>query len=77
MAADYRALAAIGRPADVLAVMDPANIGIANFSLTFLDPAFDPIRQDPRYVAFIAELGMTEAHARAQAWRAAHPLPKK
>ncbi len=73
---NYRALAAIGRPVDALAAMDPAKIPISIFSLVFIDPAFDPIRQDPRYVALIAELGMTEAHARARAWRAAHPLPK-
>ncbi|MBI5768358.1 MAG: tetratricopeptide repeat protein [Verrucomicrobia bacterium] len=73
---NFRGLAALGRPADALAAMDPATIRIGTFSLMFIDPAFDPVRQDPRYVALITELGLTEAHARAQAWRAAHPAEK-
>ena len=38
-------------------------------------PLFDPIRADPRFRAFIDQLGQTAAYARAQAWRAAHPIP--
>ena len=38
-------------------------------------PLFDPIRADPRFRAFIDQLGITAAYARMQAWRAAHPLP--
>jgi TolB-like protein/Tfp pilus assembly protein PilF len=39
-------------------------------------PAIDPIRGDPRFKEFLATLGLTEAHARAQAWRAANPPEK-
>ncbi len=39
-------------------------------------PVFDEIRHEPRFSRMLAELGMTEAHARAQAWRAAHPPEK-
>ena len=34
---------------------------------------YDPLRSDPRFVKFIDTLGLTEANARASAWRAAHP----
>jgi hypothetical protein len=33
-------------------------------------PAVDPLRGDPRFGKFLATLGASEAHARAQAWRA-------
>lgn len=36
-------------------------------------PVFDSIRGESRFQKMLAELGLTEAHARAQAWRAAHP----
>ena len=38
--------------------------------------SFDPIRHDPGYEAYLARTGLTEANARAQAWRAAHPPEK-
>jgi hypothetical protein len=31
---------------------------------------------DPRWVKLMADTGLTEAHARAQAWRKAHPPEK-
>jgi TolB-like protein/Tfp pilus assembly protein PilF len=71
----FRALAALGRPQEALDAVRLDRISIMTFSLGFINPDYDPIRQDPRYVALLAELGMTEAHARARAWRAAHPLP--
>ena len=46
------------------------------FCLFLYLPEFDPIRDDPRVVGLLADGGMVEAHARAQAWRAAH-LPGK
>jgi len=66
-------LAALGRPEEMLA-MDPTALPMQPFHEVLLEPAFDPIRRDPRFVEFLATLGMTEAHARAQAWRAAHPV---
>ena len=42
----------------------------------FCDPNYDPIRDDRRFGKAFATLGFTEAHARAQAWRAAHPPEK-
>ena len=72
----YIALAKLGRPEAALAAVDPATLSIQSFHDLFLNPAFDPIRHDPRFVKLLATLGMTEAHARAQAWRSAHPLQK-
>lgn len=70
------ALARIGRPEEALAAMDPAKTNIPTTSDLFFLEFYDPIRSDPRFVKFLATLGLTEAHARAQAWRAAHPPPK-
>lgn len=70
------ALAKMGRPQEALAAMDPATMGISNANELLFAEVYDPIRADPRFVKLLATLGLTEAHARAQAWRAAHPLPK-
>ena len=40
------------------------------------EPALDPVRKDPRFLRVLEQIGMKEAHARAQAWRAAHPPQK-
>ena len=71
------ALARLGRPQEALAVLDPATTAIATAAELFFDANYDPIRTDPRFVKFLATLGLTEANARAQAWRAAHPSGKK
>ena len=39
-------------------------------------PIFDSIRGESRFRKMLADLGLTEAHARAQAWRKAHPPEK-
>jgi adenylate cyclase len=38
-----------------------------------LDPELDPVRQHPRFQAWLARYGMQQVHERAQAWRAANP----
>ncbi len=77
--ADFRfiALAHLGRHEEALAALDPATLRVIALQDVLFEPYLDPLRSDPRFVKFLATLGMTEAHARAQAWRAAHPLPKK
>ena len=40
------------------------------------NPFYDRFRADPRFLKLLATAGLGEAHARAQAWRAAHPLEK-
>ena len=59
-----------------LAALDPAEATAVTAEQLLLGPALDPIRGDARYLKFIAALGLTEAHARAQAWRAKHPPEK-
>ena len=72
----FDALARMGRPHEALAAMDPATMAIGDANELLFAQIYDPIRADPRFAKLLATLGLTEAHARAQAWRAAQPLPK-
>ena len=63
-------------PEQAIAKLDPAaahSIFVGNW---LFDSDIDLARNDPRWVNFLATLGLTEAHARAQAWRKAHPAVK-
>ena len=70
---EFMGLAEVGRAGEALAAMDPALMHTQRWADVLFNAAYDPIRGDPRFVKLLATLGMTEAHARAQAWRAAHP----
>ncbi|MBI2813055.1 MAG: tetratricopeptide repeat protein [Opitutae bacterium] len=59
-----------------LDAVSPLDINIIGLRRLFSSPELDPFRHDPRFQKLIATLGFTEAHARAQAWRAAHPPEK-
>jgi hypothetical protein len=67
---------ALGRPERALAELDPQKAISYMTDRLLYSPDVDPIRAEPRFVAFLAEIGATEGHARAQAWRAAHPAGK-
>jgi hypothetical protein len=67
----FHGLAALGRPQEALDRLDPASFAVQVVGDLFVSSALDPVRHDPRFVKLIATLGLTEAHARAQAWRAA------
>ena len=70
------ALLALGRQEEALGALD-ANWVTANRTDQLLfEPDLNPIRGEPRFQQMLATLGLTEAHARAQAWRAAHPPEK-
>jgi TolB-like protein/Flp pilus assembly protein TadD len=72
-----RLLLAVGRREEARASRaDPAPVGQIEFVVFFYEPEFDAIRSDPRFLKFLGTLGWVEAHARVQAWRAAHPPEK-
>src|SRR6185369_715863 len=64
-----------GNPAKALNLVD-ADALSANSAFLLYYPQFDPVRNDPRFVKLLETVGLTEAHARAQAWRAAHSQEK-
>ena len=66
-----------GRPQDALALVDADHMSYAEWEWMHYLPLFDAIRNEPRYQQMLARLGLTEAHARAQAWRAANPPTKE
>ncbi len=66
----------LGRTEEVLSALETSEVKTGHAAITFFSPEYDAIRDDPRFVKFLATLGRTEAHARAQAWRAAHPPEK-
>jgi Tfp pilus assembly protein PilF len=73
----FRSLLAVGRREEALAALDdPSGVGYGDCIELSFQPFFDQVRDDPRFVKYLATLGLTEAHARAQAWRAAHPPEK-
>ncbi len=73
----YQALLAAGqREAGLDAMADLSGVTKGGVVDLLYQPIYDPVRTDPRFVAFLAKLGVTETHARAQAWRAAHPPDK-
>lgn len=67
----FRGLAALGRPREALDTLNPATLGMSDIGDFLVSPDFDAVRQDPKFAQLLATLGLTEAHARAQAWRAA------
>ncbi len=72
-----RSLLAAGRVNEALAGLEAdARNSVFSFQFALFHPAFDAIRKEPRFVKMLETLRMTEAHARAQAWRAAHPPVK-
>jgi TolB-like protein/regulator of sirC expression with transglutaminase-like and TPR domain len=65
-----------GRIDELSVELDPESISTSELAGIFLDPRYDPIRSEPKFVQCLATLGVTQAHERAQAWRAKHPLEK-
>jgi TolB-like protein/cytochrome c-type biogenesis protein CcmH/NrfG len=69
-------LAALGRHEAVLQALDVDWLVSTRVDWLLFHPIFNPVRSDPRFQAAMATVGLTEAHARAQAWRTAN-LPEK
>jgi serine/threonine-protein kinase len=70
------ALLALGRREDALARLDAQSFTSSYIGRIMGGADFDPIRGEPRFVQFLATLGLTEAHVRAQTWRKVHPPEK-
>ncbi|MBI5768360.1 MAG: TIR domain-containing protein [Verrucomicrobia bacterium] len=69
-------LLAFGRRDEAIAALDAPGQNVNFLGYVLYDRRYDPIRSDPRFAKYLADLGLTEAHARAQAWRQAHPPEK-
>jgi len=70
------ALAWLGRPAEVLATLKPERIFFSDVDLLLYEPVFDSLRSHPEWQTAMAAVGLTDAQARATAWRQAHPPEK-
>ncbi len=71
-----RSLLALGRSEEVFTQLTKTGFNLYRAADYLWDPSFDTVRNDPRWAKLIADAGLTEAHARAQAWRKAHPPEK-
>ncbi len=73
----FQALLSAGqREAALTALADPSGASKGDSIDTLFQPIYDPVRTDPRFIQYLATLGLTEAHTRAQAWRRSHPPEK-
>ena len=64
----------LGRHGEALDELDVNQVPPGDYFLrTQYEPAWDPVRNDPRFIAVLEKLGVKEAHDRAQAWRKANP----
>jgi TolB-like protein/Flp pilus assembly protein TadD len=71
-----RALLAGGRVEEAFTALEAEATNIFALQFALFHPAFDEIRGDARFAKLLARLRLTDADARAQAWRAAHPPEK-
>jgi TolB-like protein/Flp pilus assembly protein TadD len=69
-------LAALDRHEEALAALEPATLQSTLIDYLYYWPVFDPVRADPRFRRTLAAVGMSEAHDRAQAGRAARQRAK-
>ncbi len=62
----------LGRRTEFLDWFATRSWPLTNAGFLMFDPALDPVRQDPGFRATLDHMGLTEADARAQDWRARH-----
>ncbi len=67
------AAASLGRTSVVLELLNAHTLPSIWIDEVIWHPHFDPMRSAPGFVTWLKKTGLTESHARAQAWRAAHP----
>jgi len=73
---NYDVMAAGGRHAEILATLHEDKVYQTLIPHLLYSTTFDLVRREPKFTELLAKLGLSEAHARAQAWRAAHPAEK-
>ena len=66
----------LGRTEAFLEWLDASNPNFGVRGGTLFHPALDPVRNSPAFKAWLEKYKLTEAHDRAQAWRAANPPPR-
>jgi adenylate cyclase len=67
----------LGRPDAVVEHLEVDHShDIQDRARVLFDGEYDPLRRRPSFEAWLAKHRLTEAHERAQAWRAANPVPK-
>lgn len=68
-----RAALLLGNNAEALDLLDARFLPYISHDALLFDPMWDGLREEPKFKQVLAELDLTSAHVRAQAWRAAHP----
>jgi len=68
----FTAQLALGRTDEALDQLVPERFESTRVDLLLFDPFYDRVRRDPRFLRALDAIGLSAAHARAQAWRAAH-----
>jgi tetratricopeptide (TPR) repeat protein len=72
----FTALLGLGREEEALRTLVPGQIEATRADVLLFDPIYDRVRADPRFTQALAAIGLAEAHARAQAWRAKQQAAK-
>ena len=71
-----RARLAAGRVEEAFTALEAEATNEFALQFVLFHPAFDVMRSDARFAKLLARFRLTDADARAQAWRAAHPPEK-
>jgi TolB-like protein/Tfp pilus assembly protein PilF len=62
----------LGMKEEAYRELEADGIGVTALEGMLFRPVFDPLRAEPRFQRLLQALGLTEAHDRAQRWRAAN-----
>ncbi|MBI2813049.1 MAG: tetratricopeptide repeat protein [Opitutae bacterium] len=71
----FASLIALGRPDEALVELRPADLHENQLISTAVFQFYDPVREDPRFLQAISDVGFMENYRRARAWLTAN-LPK-
>ena len=68
----FASLVALGRPAEALSELRPSDLHENQLIHMALLPFYDPVREDPRFLQVITDVGYLEHYRRARAWLGAN-----